>query len=92
MSGRLSSKHTLIALSGFPKSRISTGVILASKSSLDNFVAIFKTTPKALGPPPPNSTDFSSSGRTFILKKSSGKSSVSCSKSLNPLATALKES
>jgi hypothetical protein len=25
------------------------------------------------------------------LKKSSGKSSVSCSKSLNPLATALKE-
>ncbi len=86
MRGRLSSKHTLIARSGFPNRRIRTGVILASKSSFDSFVAIFMTTPKALGPPPPNSTDFSSSGRIFILKKSSGKSSVSCSKSLNPSA------
>lgn len=78
----MSNRHTLIARSGLPNSRIRTGVILASKSSFDSFVAIFITTPKALGPPPPNSTDFNNSGRIFILKKSSGKSSVSCSRSL----------
>lgn len=59
-----------------------TGVNLELNSSGDNFDPIFRIAPRTLGPPPPNSTDFSNSGSTFILKNSSGKSSESSSSSL----------
>lgn len=71
-----------MARSGLLKARTMNGVALASNSSLDSLEAILRTTAKAFGPPPPNSTDFISSGRIFILKKSSGKSSVTSSRSL----------
>ena len=81
INGRLSSRQTRMARSEFANSRMTTGCTRAVKSSSDSLVAIFMTTPKAFGPPPPNSTAFSNSGKTFILKKSSGKSSVSWSRS-----------
>ena len=68
IKGRLSRRQTLIARSGLLKSLITIGVTLASKSSSVSFVLIFITTAKTLGPPPPNSTDFRSSGSIFILK------------------------
>jgi hypothetical protein len=43
---------------------------------------ILRVALRTLGPPPPNSTDLRSSGSTFILKKSSGKSSERLSSSL----------
>lgn len=58
------------------------GVIFDSKSSEGNLAASFSTMVRALGPPPPNSTDLTSSGRTLDLKNSSGKSSVTFSNSL----------
>ena len=75
--GKLSNKHTLMARSGFPNNRMTTGVTRVSKSSFESLAPIFITRLNAFGPPPPNSTDLRSSGRTFILKKSSGKSSAS---------------
>lgn len=68
INGRLSSRQTRMARSGLLKSRTSTGVTLDSNSSSVSFLDIFMTTAKTFGPPPPNSTDFRSSGRTFILK------------------------
>lgn len=68
IKGKLSSRHTRIARSGLPNSRIIAGVILLSNSSSVSFLLIFITTPKTFGPPPPNSTDLRSSGRIFILK------------------------
>ena len=59
-----------------------TGVIFDSHSSSESFFPIFITDAKTLGPPPPNSTDFRSSGSTFTLKNSSGKSSATSSNSL----------
>lgn len=82
MNGRLSSRQTRRALSGLPNKRTMTGVNLELYSSGDSFVPIFKMAVKTFGPPPPNSTDLSNSGRTFILKNSSGKSSESSSSSL----------
>lgn len=83
MTGRLSSRHTLIPLSGFEKSLIMTGVIFKVYSSSDNLAPIFITDAKTFGPPPPNSTDLRSSGKTLALKNSSGKSSDTSSSSLN---------
>lgn len=82
MRGRLSSRHTLIARSGLAKSRTINGASRASNSSSESFPPIFIIALNTFGPPPPNSTDFCSSGRIFILKKSSGKSSVRRSSSL----------
>ena len=83
MFGRLSSRHTLIARSGFEKSLTITGVILDSHSSSDSFFPIFITDVNTFGPPPPNSIDFRSSGRTLTQKNSSGKSSATSSNSLH---------
>jgi hypothetical protein len=82
IDGRLSNKQTRIARSGLANSRTITGVMLDSNSSSDNLAPIFIITPMTLGPPPPNSIDLSNSGRTFILKNSSGKSSDRSSSSL----------
>lgn len=84
MCGRLSSRHTRIVRSGFAKSLTMTGVILESYSSSVSLTLIFMTAANTFGPPPPNSTDFSNSGRTFVLRKSSGKSSEISSNSLFP--------
>lgn len=65
--------------SGLANNRTTTGVIWASYSSSDSFCPICITVPNTLAPPPPNSTDLSSSGSTFILKKSAGKSSATAS-------------
>lgn len=83
MFGRLSSRHTLIARSGFEKSLTITGVILDSQSSSESFLPIFITDANTFGPPPPNSIDFSSSGSTLTQKNSSGKSSETSSSSLD---------
>ena len=82
IDGRLSSRHTLIARSGFAKSLMMTGVIFDSQSSSESLMPIFITDVKTLGPPPPNSTDFRSSGRTLMLRYSSGISSATWSSSL----------
>jgi hypothetical protein len=79
MRGKLLSRQTRMALSGFANSRTTTGVICVSYSSSESFVPICITVPKTFAPPPPNSTDLSSSGKTFILKKSAGKSSATSS-------------
>ncbi len=68
MSGKLSNRQTRMARSGLAKSRTTAGVTFVSNSSSESFLEIFMTTAKTLGPPPPNSTDFRSSGRTFIRK------------------------
>jgi hypothetical protein len=65
---RLSSRNTRVALSGKENNLTTAGVILPSHSSSDSFSPILSTASKTLGPPPPNSTDFRSSGRIFILK------------------------
>lgn len=77
--GKLSSRQTRIARSGLPNILTIKGIILVSKSSDGSLLAILRVTEMAFGPPPPNSTDFINSGRTFILKKSSGKSSEALS-------------
>lgn len=80
--GKLSNRQTRRARSGFPNRRTTTGVNLALNSSGESLDPIFRVAPRTLGPPPPNSTDLSNSGSTFILKKSSGKSSERPSSSL----------
>ena len=80
--GRLSSKQTRIARSGLAKSLTITGVTRASYCSSDRVAAIFTIEARTRGPPPPNSTDFNSSGRTLALKYSSGKSLETSSSSL----------
>ena len=82
MFGKLSSRHTLIARSGLEKSLTITGVMRDSQSSSDRFFPIFITEANTFGPPPPNSIDFRSSGRTLTQKNSSGKSSETSSSSL----------
>lgn len=77
MRGKLSSRQTLRARSGLLNRRIMTGVIWLSYSSSLIFVAMRMTIPNGFGPPPPNSTDLRSSGKTLTLKNSSGKSSDS---------------
>ena len=66
-----------MARSGFANNRTMTGVSFELYSSSDNLAPIFMTEANTFGPPPPNSTDLSSSGSTLALKYSSG----------NPLAT-----
>lgn len=82
INGKLSNRQTRSARSGLANRRTMTGVSLELNSSEDNLDPILIIAPRTLGPPPPNSTDFNSSGSTFILKNSSGKSSVSPSSSL----------
>ena len=82
MRGRLSSKQTRIARSGLANGLTMTGVTRASYCSSERLAAILTTEAKTLGPPPPNSTDFNSSGRTLMLKYSSGKSLETSSNSL----------
>ena len=80
--GRLSSRHTLIARSGFENNLMMTGVTLVLNCSSERPEPILMTEDKTCGPPPPNSTDFSNSGKTLTLKNSSGRSSETSSNSL----------
>lgn len=84
---KFSSNETLNARSGFENKRTITGVTLELYSSCDSLLPIFTMAPSTFGPPPPNSTDLRSSGSTFILKKSSGKSSESSSSWLHRLVS-----
>lgn len=59
-----------------------TGVIVESYSSSDKVAPNFMTKEKTLGPPPPNSTDFKSSGSTLVPTNSFGKSSATSSSAL----------
>ncbi len=83
MMCKLFSKQTRMPRSGLENSRTITGVIMDSYCSSDIFAPIFMTEAKTLGPPPPNSIDFKSSGSTLIPTNSLGNSSATSSSSLS---------